>query len=102
MVTAVLDKMDLIVLPVFNVDGYEYTWTVSKGCKSSWILRERSCSCLHSQIILNGMQCRLHKCMPRAEENKIEHLRVHVKGNYQMVTRAFGLSFKVRSASLEH
>ncbi|XP_031573375.1 carboxypeptidase A5-like, partial [Actinia tenebrosa] len=27
MVTAFLDKMDIIVLPVINVDGYEYTWT---------------------------------------------------------------------------
>ncbi|KAJ7370290.1 corticosteroid- binding protein [Desmophyllum pertusum] len=26
-VRALLDKMDFIILPVFNVDGYEYTWT---------------------------------------------------------------------------
>lgn len=25
-VTALLDKMDFIILPVFNVDGYAYTW----------------------------------------------------------------------------
>jgi murein tripeptide amidase MpaA len=31
LVTAVLDKIDLVILPVVNVDGYEYTWTVSKG-----------------------------------------------------------------------
>lgn len=32
-VTAALDKMDVIVVPVFNVDGYEYTWTVSSLCR---------------------------------------------------------------------
>lgn len=25
-VTALLDKMDFIILPVVNVDGYAYTW----------------------------------------------------------------------------
>ena len=25
-VTALLDKMDFIILPVLNVDGYAYTW----------------------------------------------------------------------------
>lgn len=26
-VTAMMDKIDLAILPVFNVDGYAYTWT---------------------------------------------------------------------------
>lgn len=25
-VTAMIDKMDWVVLPVLNVDGYKYTW----------------------------------------------------------------------------
>ena len=25
-ITALLDKMDFIILPVVNVDGYAYTW----------------------------------------------------------------------------
>ena len=25
-VTALLDKMDFVILPVLNVDGYAYTW----------------------------------------------------------------------------
>ena len=26
-VTAMMDKVDLAILPVLNVDGYAYTWT---------------------------------------------------------------------------
>ncbi|XP_078342541.1 carboxypeptidase B-like [Oculina patagonica] len=32
-VTALLDKMDFIILPVFNVDGYAYTWINPKRRK---------------------------------------------------------------------
>ncbi|KAL9959741.1 hypothetical protein ACROYT_G033096 [Oculina patagonica] len=32
-VTALLDKMDFIILPVFNVDGYAYTWKNPKKYK---------------------------------------------------------------------
>ena len=30
-VTALLDKMDFIILPVLNVDGYDYTWRYPVG-----------------------------------------------------------------------
>ena len=38
-VTALLDKMDFIILPVLNVDGYAYTWRdpVGHGRRSSKI-----------------------------------------------------------------
>lgn len=34
-VTALLDKMDFIILPVLNVDGYAYTWTDPVGHDSA-------------------------------------------------------------------
>ena len=30
-VTALLDKMDFIIMPVLNVDGYAYTWEDTVG-----------------------------------------------------------------------
>lgn len=33
-VTALLDKMDFIILPVLNVDGYAYTWIDPVGHSS--------------------------------------------------------------------
>ena len=36
-VTGMLDKMDFIIMPVLNVDGYVYTWKgVSFSCCSSY------------------------------------------------------------------
>ena len=28
-VTEMLDKIDFVILPVFNVDGYSYSWVIS-------------------------------------------------------------------------
>ena len=45
--TALVDKMDVVVLPVLNVDGYDYTWKKVKRADIS------GCEC-YSELFLSG------------------------------------------------
>lgn len=56
-VTALLDKMDFIILPVLNVDGYAYTWTDPVG-HSTIIQLINHLSHLHFVLIYSGSRRR--------------------------------------------
>ena len=52
-VTALLDKMDFVILPVLNVDGYAYTWiNPVSSIPPSPLLSRPLLRCLPSSIFL--------------------------------------------------
>ncbi|ELT88927.1 hypothetical protein CAPTEDRAFT_215633 [Capitella teleta] len=45
-VTAILDEVDIYLLPVFNVDGYEYTWTADRFWRKTRSINDDFPSCV--------------------------------------------------------
>ena len=69
--TALLDKMDFIILPVLNVDGYAYTWIDPVGHDSVLKKILSSLSCMVLLLLVGGATTRVLQIIPSGRTGNI-------------------------------